>query len=136
MNVIRPFPLWLSRIVLSLAMLLFAVISLRFIINPTHAATGFGIATTSSLGATTLRVGFGAFPAMVGIIIARCLARGYYAAGLSIVSTLMAIVLGVRLLAGVTGDIMAEHSYIIYAEGIFLSLSLLGLFQLRKSLGT
>ena len=133
MNMIRPFPLWLSRIVLSLAMVLFEIISLKFIINPTHEATGFGIATTSSLGATTLRIGFGAFPAMVGIIIARCLMRAHYAAGLSIVSTLMAIILGVRFLAGASGDTMAEHNYIIYAECVFLSLSLLGLFQLRKS---
>ena len=132
MNSIRPFPLWISRIVLSFAAVLFTVISVKFMTNPTHEAAAFGIATTSSLGATTLRIGFGAFPAMVGLIIAWCLVRGYFAVGLSIMSTLTALILGVRFLAGVNGSIMAEHNYVIYAEGVLLSLSLLGLFLLRK----
>jgi hypothetical protein len=45
----------------------------------------------------------------------------------------MALILAVRAYAGLTGNIMAEQSFVIYAEGVFLTLSLLGLYlQTRR----
>ena len=124
--------LWLPRLILTLVTILFATISFRFAVDPVGAAIPFGLAPTSSLGITTLRVSMGAFPATLSVISLYCLIRSRLMAGLSIVSLVMGTILGMRFYSGLMGGIMAEQSFIIFAEGAFLVLSLLSLLLLRK----
>jgi hypothetical protein len=128
---------WLPRLILTVVTILFATICLRFMSDPVGAAVPFGLATTSSLGATTLRVSMGGFPITLSLITLYCLVKSRFTAGLSIVAVIMSVILAVRVHAGLTGNIMAEQNFVIYAEAVFLTLSLLGLyFQTRPRQAT
>lgn len=123
---------WLCRIVLTVVTILFTMISWHFMSDPVGMAPEFGLAATSSLGATTLRIGMGAFPMTLALITLSCLLTSRFVTGLSIVAILMGLILGVRTYAGLTGSIMAEHTFILYAEGVMLTLALLGLYLENK----
>src|SRR5215469_5363631 len=132
MNTPSPFTLWLSRIVLGLFTVLMTSICIKFMSDPVSNALAQGLTVSSSLGVTEIRVAYGAFPASFALIGLYCLLFTRYMAGLSLIAAMMGILLSVRFYSGMTGHAMSQYSFILYAEGVFLALSLLGIFLQRK----
>jgi hypothetical protein len=119
---------WMNRVVLTAASLIFSMIGLRFIANPIGTSAARGMMLTTGLGATTARVGFGAIPLAVAVFCFACLlSPRRQRAGVSLVATLLATVIAVRLF-GVAADGAAPESVRLFVpEAVILALSLGGL---------
>lgn len=90
---------WLSRIVLLAATLLFSMIALRNLFDPVGSGVPHDITFGSAAGVTVARVGFGGFPLAFAIILLSCLAaERRLLAGLAFLTVLAIVVTAARLL--------------------------------------
>ncbi|HYM01763.1 MAG TPA: hypothetical protein VET85_02390, partial [Stellaceae bacterium] len=64
---------WLSRLIVLGVAGLFAMISLKFVFDPLHAAANSGITIETGLAYTNTRAGFGGFPLGFAAILVFCL---------------------------------------------------------------
>ena len=119
---------WINRLVLVAATLIFTMIGLRYISNPVGAAAATGATLNSAQAITTTRIGFGAFPLGFAIFSLTCLiSPRRLVAGVSLVTTIIATAIVVRLFSIRADGIVAESSKLFVPETIILLLSLGGL---------
>ena len=116
---------WLGRIVLLATSVIFVLIGLRYLTNPVGAAAEFHIALGSAAGATSLRVGSGAFPLAFAATLLVCLASSRRRLfGLGMVAAVMGLATGARLLGLVVDGPAAESSRLLAPEIVLAALSL------------
>lgn len=119
---------WLSRLILVLPTLIFVLIASKYLIHPAQAAAEVGISLTAPLGATILRVGFGAFPLGCAIFIFACLiSERRILTGLSFVATMVGVVLLVRIYGMLVDGTVKESMALIRPEVILLVVCSIGL---------
>ncbi len=121
MNRLAP---WLNRVVLVAASILFAAIAIRYIANPIQASIATGVTMSSGLATTTTRIGFGAFPLGFALFGIGCLLSGRLIAGISLVATVDATVILVRLFSLVADGPVAGSTRLFLPEVILLLLSI------------
>jgi hypothetical protein len=120
---------WLIRFILLAPALVFAFVSVRFLTDPAGAAAAAGITLDSSLGLTNLRSGIGGlFLGSASVTVFCLLSPRRLLAGLGFVATMIGVVLGVRLVSVAADGTMGASLPVLCAEGVFLSLSVLGMF--------
>jgi hypothetical protein len=120
---------WLVRLLLLAPALVFTLVGVRFIADPVRAAAASGIALDSPLGLTNLRSGIGGlFLGSACVTVFCLLSARRLRFGLGFVATLLGIILAVRIGSVVVDDTARASLPVLCAEGIFLSLSLLGIF--------
>ena len=91
--------IWLSRIVLLAATLLFTMIALRGLFDPVGSSAAHAITLGSAAGVTVARVGFGGFPLAFAIILLGCLiAERRLLVGLAFLIVVAVVVTAARLL--------------------------------------
>src|SRR5215510_2926780 len=89
---------WLTRLILVPPTIIFALIGVRYIVHPAAAAATVGIALTTPLASTILRIGFGAFPLGCSLFTLWCLiSRRRILTGLGFVSIMIGVALVVRI---------------------------------------
>jgi hypothetical protein len=117
---------WISRLVVLGVAGLFTMISMRFILDPQHAAANAGITIVPDLGMTSTRTGFGGFPLGFAAILLFCLfsSRRLLAALFSI-ATVVAALLAVRLYGAVHDATLAQSAHLLIPEAAILAVSLL-----------
>jgi hypothetical protein len=117
-----------SRFVLLAATLVLAMIGRKFIADPVAAGAASNISLGSALAATNMRASFGAFPLGCAIIAFVCLISiRRHLAGLTFVATIIGTVLAVRIFGIVSDGSLAESVWVLSAEGVLLTLSLVGI---------
>lgn len=124
MNVTRRVVPWLGRLVLLASIVIFALIGVRYLADPAGALATFHTALGSPAGATSARVGFGAFPLAFALILAVCLfssRRRLF--GLGMVATIMGMATGARLLGLALDGPAPESSVLLVPEVTLLALS-------------
>jgi hypothetical protein len=90
---------WLNRVALAVATLLFAQIGLRNLVDPVAGVGQHAITLGSPAGMTVARVGFGGFPLAVALFLVACLvSTRRHLAGLGLLATIAIVITGVRLL--------------------------------------
>lgn len=120
--------IWVSRIPLVLATLIFTAISMRFIIAPVQSAAAQGIVFNSAVGITVARIGFGAFPLAFAIITLSCLiSKPRLLAGIYIVLTVIGVALVVRVFGMLADNSVKESMKVLTPEVVMLILSLIAL---------
>ena len=118
---------WISRLILILPTLIFALISWKNIRDPVHAAVGSGVSLGAGVGITNWRVGFGAFPLAFAIIILFCVAsKRRLFMGLGFVAMIMVVALTVRVFGMLADNTTSESVKLVVAELVFLTLSVIG----------
>lgn len=123
------FTFWLGRIVLAIFTIIFTLIGLRFIADPVGAAAGSGITLGTPVGITIARVGFGAFPLGCAVNAAFCLASARrLLAGLFFVSSMVSVVLVIRVVGILVDHTSHESLRVLGAEVVLLALSAVSLF--------
>jgi hypothetical protein len=117
---------FISRLVVLGVAGLFATISLKFVLDPQHAAANAGIMIEPGLGTTNTRAGFGGFPLGFAAILVFCLfsSRRLLAALLSI-ATVAAVILGVRLFGAARDATFAQSAHLLIPEAAIVVVSLL-----------
>ena len=119
---------WLSRFLLIPPALIFTLSAVRYLTQPTQAAAEVGIAVTSPLGMTILRVGFGAFPLGCSIFVFACLvSERRISTGLGFVATIIAVLMIVRSYGMVVDGTVKESMALIYPEALLMVLCFVGL---------
>ena len=122
---------WLSRLFISLPMLLLILIGFHYISDPMHAAAPSGVALTTPEALTDTRVA-GALALTVAFAIASCLvSRERLRLGHVIVIALMAFILAVRMYGFVqdgTTLAMGDQKVKTIGEAVFLVLNTIGFF--------
>jgi hypothetical protein len=119
---------WINRLVLAAATLIFMRIGLRYIADPVQASAATGVALSSGLAATTTRVGFGAFPLAFAIFsFASMLSTRRLAAGVSLVATVVATAIVVRLFSIAADGAVPESLRLFVPEAVILLLAVSGL---------
>jgi hypothetical protein len=109
--------------------IIFTLISLKYLADPLHTAIPSGISAGSALAITTIRVGFGGFPARPPMVILFCLAAArWLLMGLCFVTTISGVILITQIFS-----VMVDHSsngnvHLLVAEAILLTLSTIGIF--------
>jgi hypothetical protein len=121
----------LGRMPLVMATVIFAMIALRFMSDPIHAAAATGISFTRPIGLTVGRIGFGAFPLGSAIATAVCLVspRRLFT-GLAFVIIMLGVALLVRLFGIAVDHTLAESVRVTVAEVVLLTLSIVGMVAL------
>jgi len=125
---------WLSRLVLFAAMAIFALIGVRYLTNPVGAAAEFQTSFASPAGATSMRVGFGAFPLAFAAMLAVCLLSARRRRfGLAMVATIMGLASAARLVGIAIDGPAPESSRLLVPELVMTGLSLFcALFEWRR----
>jgi hypothetical protein len=104
------------------------MIGARYIANPVGVSAGMGVSLNSSLAITTTRVGFGAFPLSFAIFSFLCLlSPRRLRTGVSLVATVIATAIVVRLIGLLADGAVAESIRLFIPEGVILLLSAAGL---------
>jgi hypothetical protein len=115
---------WLGRFVLLITTVIFTLIGVRYLTNPVGAAAEFHTTFASPAGATSMRVGFGAFPLAFAGMLAVCLfsaRRRLF--GLTMVAVIMGLATGARYLGIVIDGPAAESSRLLVPEVVLTVLS-------------
>jgi hypothetical protein len=124
MNSARRIAPWLSRFVLLAATIIFTLIGVRYLSDPVGAARAVRTSIDTAAGATSMRVGLGAFPLGIAAILAVCLISSHRRRfGLGIAATVMGLALGARLLGIALDGPAPESSRLLAPEIIMLALS-------------
>src|ERR1043166_1310286 len=119
---------WLGRAIILAVALLYAMIGLRFVLDPQTALAHSGIAAAAGPGFTNMRTGFGGLPLSFALILGFCLiSRQRLRAGLAAIVTVMVVVLAVRAYAVGEDGTFAQNSPLFVLEGTILLISLAGL---------
>jgi hypothetical protein len=101
---------YIGKVILSLSIALFIMISLEPLVHPATNAAAQGIAFTSSLGTTVFRVSFAGFPLACAAFLLYCLlARDRTLGGLIFSALVLGILLAVRVY-GMEVDRTVEQS--------------------------
>jgi hypothetical protein len=118
---------WFSRLIVLGVAVLFTMISLKFVLDPQHAAASAGITIELGIGTTNTRAGFGGFPLAFAAILVFCLfsSRRLLAALWSI-ATVAAVILVVRLFGAAWDATFAQSAHLLIPEAAILAVSLLG----------
>jgi hypothetical protein len=115
---------WFSRAVLAAALLLLALISQKFILDPVGAASASTMTLGSPLAITNMRASFGAFPLACSIFTLICLLSAHRRiTGLYFVVTVIGTVLVVRLFGVVQDGTLIESLRVLGAETVLVTLS-------------
>jgi hypothetical protein len=108
-------------------LVIFSLISVRYLSNPVGAAATVGISFTSPGGITIARVGFAAFPLSMAILaFASLLSARRRLAGLYMVLTVDAVVMAVRIF-GMLVDHSTASADLFAPEAVLLTLSIIAI---------
>jgi hypothetical protein len=120
---------WINRLVLSAAAFIFSTIGFRYIADPVRAAAATGVTLGSGLASTTTRIGFGAFPLAFALFSFACLlSNRRLRAGVSLVATVVATAIAVRLFSIAADGATPQSTRLFAPEIVILILALSGLF--------
>jgi preprotein translocase subunit SecD len=126
MNTLWRMSPWIARLIVLAVAGLFTMISLKFVLDPQHAAASAGIAIAPGIGTTNTRAGFGGFPLGFAVILLFCLfSPRRLLAALSSIATVAAVILAVRLFGATRDATFAESAHLLIPEGALLIVSLL-----------
>ena len=119
---------WISRLLLLLPTVIFALIAARYITHPVASGAAQGIVLPPGLGVTIARVGLGGFPLGCSIFLATCLlSRRRLITGLTFVAIMVSVVLGVRLFGMAADSTVQDNLKLVNAEVGLLLVTGLGL---------
>jgi hypothetical protein len=125
---ISHFALWINRVVLCAATLIFTMIGLRYVADPVGASAATGVALTSGLAVTTTRIGFGAFPLGFAIFSLVCLlSTRRLITGVSLVATVISTAIVVRLFSIVADGAVPQSLRLFVPETVIFLLAFTGL---------
>jgi hypothetical protein len=117
---------WIGRLIVLAVAGLFTMISLKFVLDPQHAAANAGIVIGSGVGTTNTRAGFGGFPLGFAAILVFCLfSQRRLLAALLAIATVAAIILAVRLFGAAMDATFAQSAHLLIPEAGILIVSLL-----------
>ena len=126
MNTLWRMSPWIGRLIVLAVASLFTMISLKFVLDPQHAAANAGITIEPGLGTTNTRAGFGGFPLGIAAILVFCLfSSRRLLAALSSIATIAAVILAVRLFGAARDATFAESAHLLIPEAAILVVSLL-----------
>jgi hypothetical protein len=125
MNFLKLSP-WLGRIVVLAVAALFAMISIKFVLDPQHAAASSGITLDTAIGTTNTRAGFGGFPLGIAALLLSCLfSSRRLLAALASIATLAGVILAVRLFGAAQDGTFGQSAHLLIPETAILVVSLL-----------
>jgi len=120
---------WLTRFMLLFPTFIFSAIALKYLMHPAQEAAHFGIILNTPLAATILRVGFAGFPLGCAVFTFSCLvSQRRILTGLSFVSTMLGVVLVVRIYGVLVDGTLQGNLALIRAEIIMLMIMGIGIF--------
>jgi hypothetical protein len=126
MNMFWKLSPWISRLVILLVAGLFTMISMKFILDPRHAAENAGIIIEPGLGTTNTRAGFGGFPLGFAAILLFCLfSSRRLLAALASIAAVAAVILLVRLFGAARDATFAQSAHLLIPEALMFTISLL-----------
>jgi hypothetical protein len=126
MNTLWRMSPWIGRLIVLAVASLFTMISLKFVLDPQHAAANAGITIEPGLGTTNTRAGFGGFPLGIAAILVFCLfSSRRLLAALSSIATIAAVILAVRLFGAARDATFAESAHLLIPEAAIFIVSLL-----------
>jgi len=125
--------LWLNRLLLLAATVLFTLIGASYLINPVSKSSVFQITLGSAAPITNMRVGFGAFPLSFALIVFACLlSSDRILIGLSFLATVVGVTTGVRLLGAAVDGAAPETLMGLKPEVLLTLLSLIAIVGERR----
>jgi DoxX-like family len=128
MQGLKTFAPWVNRVVLIGAILIFTTIGLRYIADPVQAAAATGVMLGPGAAATTMRIGFGAFPLAFAIFcFVSLLSTHRLQTGVRLVLTVVGTAIVVRILSMAIDGPAPQSVRLFIPEGIMLFLGIAGL---------
>jgi hypothetical protein len=126
MNALWKMSPWFGRLIVLAVAGLFTMISLKFVLDPQHAAASAGITIAPGIGTTNTRAGFGGFPLGFAAILLFCLfSPRRLLAALSSIATVAAVILAVRLFGAARDATFADSAHLLIPEALIFIVSLL-----------
>ncbi len=117
---------WIGRMIVLAVAGLFTMISLKFVLDPQHAAANAGITIEPGIGTTNTRAGFGGFPLGFAAILLFCLCSPRrLLAALSSIATVAAVILAVRLFGEARDATFAGSAHLLIPEAAIFIVALL-----------
>jgi cytochrome b561 len=119
---------WILRMMLLAVAMLFTMISLHYLVDPVGRATTDEITLGSVMAVSRVRVGFGAFPLAIAILLFACVAsRKRTLQGLVAVAIVLGMATVVRALGILVDGSADEALKLLRVEAIVWALSMLGI---------
>lgn len=123
------FALWLPRLLLLFAALLFSVIALKYLGDPVKNAAADAITLGSVMAISRIRVGLGGFPLALALILLGCLlSRDRVLTGLVVLAITVAVVTVARLIGIAVDGAAPEAVRLLRVEMILLALAVAFIF--------
>ncbi|HUE35849.1 MAG TPA: DUF4345 family protein [Candidatus Acidoferrum sp.] len=125
-----PFTEYMSRMFMMPPTVIFTIISLRFLTNPTHAISPTGLAYSQPDAITDTRVIGAVFLALAVLVLGVVLSKNLLRQGHVILIVVLGLVLAVRLYGFATDGtsiMMGDEWVKTFGEIIFLTLNMVGL---------
>jgi hypothetical protein len=121
---------WLSRLVILAVAGLFTMISIKFVLDPQHAAASSGITLDTAIGTTNTRAGFGGFPLGIAALLLFCLfSSRRMLAALASIATLAGVILAVRVYGAAQDGTFGQSAHLLIPETVILAVSLLAVLM-------
>ena len=118
---------FLRRAPLVMMVVIFTLVSFRYLAHPVRTAAEAGITFTSAGGITIARVGFAGFPLAFAILaVAALISSRRRLAGLYMVLTVVSVVIAVRIF-GILMDHSAASAPLFVPEAVLLALSIVAI---------
>lgn len=115
---------WLGRFALAAAGVVLLLVGSKFISDPAGAAAASHTVLGSAVAVTNMRASFGAFPLGCALVAFGSLAsRRLHLVGLSVVATVLATVIAVRIFGIIVDATLRESLTVLSAETILLLLT-------------
>jgi len=125
-NVLWKMSPWIGRLIVLAVAAVFTMISLKFVLDPQHAAASAGITIAPGIGTTNARAGFGGFPLGFAAILVFCLfSLRRLLPALASIATIAAIILLVRLFGALQDATFAQSAHLLIPEATIFVVSLL-----------
>jgi hypothetical protein len=116
---------WLGRLVVLAVAGLFTMISIKFVLDPQHAAASSGITLDTAIGTTNARAGFGGFPLGIAALLLFCLfSSRRLLTALAAIATLAGVILAVRLYGAAQDGTFGQSAHLLIPETAILLVSL------------
>ena len=126
--------IWFCRVLLLCGAIIFLLISIRYLTNPVSASSQFKISLGTPTAITNMRIGFGAVPLGLAIVIFSCLfSKRKTLSGLYVLGIMMGVASVIRTLGLIVDGATQETVKVLRPEIFFFCFSVVGiLFEYRR----
>jgi hypothetical protein len=134
MDILSRIGIWLNRLLLFAVSVLFTLIAFKYLLHPAENAGEVNILLSSPAATTVARVGFGAFPLGIAVVVfSSIFSLNRLYTGIYVLTIMISIITAVRVIGLIVDGSTQFNLTVLRPETAIMALSFIGIFlELRR----